>query len=329
MQAFETIRQGLAARALAATPLPEVAALARRLAEIAGDSLRAVVFFGSRKTRAASSDIWSAYDLFVVTRDYRSFYERLARAGQLRRSPGLVAALNAWLPPNQVSFKAEVDGHTLHGKCAVIAEDAFRRDTSEKRRDHFCAGRLFQPAELVLAADPAAREAVLGALASAHVVTLDWIRPWLPERFDAESYCRTLLRVSLAREIRPEPSGRADALWDAQEAYLQPVYGRLLAAYAADGLLEPIQEGVYRLSAPVTRAERRRSERYFRRSTLRATVRWAKYILSFDDWLDYIVKKAERHSGRAITLSPRERRWPVVFLWPRVFRYLRDKDRHA
>lgn len=331
MPALEVVRAEIGARALEAASVSEAALLAERLAEVAGDSLRAVLFFGSRKTGAAARDAWSAWDLFVVTRGYAGFYRRLAAAGKLRRSPGLVAALNAWLPPNQVSFKTQdAQGRALHGKCAVIAEDAFLRDTSvASRRDHFCAGRLFQPAEIVFAADAAAREQVEGALASAHVATLGWIRPWLPDRFDAEAYCRTLLAVSLSQEIRPEPSGRAEALWSAQEAYLRPVYACLLQAAAADGLLAPAGKGSYRLVQPVGEAERRRTRAYFRRSKCRATARWAKYVLTFDDWLDYIVKKAERHTGQPIALTRRESRWPLVFLWPRVFRYLRDKDRRA
>jgi hypothetical protein len=329
--ALEAVRAEIHARALEAASVPEAASLAERLAEVAGDSLRAVLFFGSRKTGAAASDAWSAWDLFVITRGYAGFYRRLAAAGRLRRSPRLVAALNGWLPPNQVSFRTQdAQGRVLHGKCAVIAEDAFLRDTSVAgRRDHFCAGRLFQPAQIVFAADPAAREQVEAALASAHVATLGWIRPWLPERFDAEAYCRTLLSVSLSQEIRPEPSGRADALWSAQETYLRPVYACLLQAAAADGLLAAGGEGSYRLVQEVGEPERRRTLAYFRRSKCRATARWAKYVLTFDDWLAYIVKKAERHTGQPIALTRRENRWPLVFLWPRVFRYLRDKDRRA
>jgi hypothetical protein len=66
---------------------------------------------------------------------------------------------------------------------------------------------------------------------------------------------------------------------------------------------------------------------YFRWSLLRATARWGKHVLSFEGWLDFLVRKARRHSGQDIVLSERERRAPLVFLWPRVFRYLRQKDR--
>ena len=59
----------------------------------------------------------------------------------------------------------------------------------------------------------------------------------------------------------------------------------------------------------------------------RATARWAKHVVSFEGWLDYIVRKASRHTGQPIELPPRERRWPLLFLWGRVFRYLREKNR--
>ena len=75
----------------------------------------------------------------------------------------------------------------------------------------------------------------------------------------------------------------------------------------------------------VTPAERRRTARYFRWSMVRATARWAKYVLTFDDWLDFVVKKAERHSGSPVELTARERRAPLIFLWPRVFRFLKAR----
>ncbi|HEX6739937.1 MAG TPA: hypothetical protein VF310_16785, partial [Vicinamibacteria bacterium] len=68
---------------------------------------------------------------------------------------------------------------------------------------------------------------------------------------------------------------------------------------------------------------------YFRWSLVRATVRWLKHVVTVEGWLEFIVRKAQRHSGQEIELTPRERRWPLLFLWPRVLRYLRHKDRRA
>lgn len=327
MRASERLRESVRAGAFREQPDPDALAAARAVARSGGESVLGVVFFGSRKTQAGP-DPWSAYDLFVVTRDYRRFYRSLKADGALRRSSWLVAALNAVLPPNQVSVRAkDAIGGARHAKCAVISLARFTRETSERRHDHFCLGRLFQPAEVLYAADAPTGDAILGALTSAHAMTYSWSRPWLPESFDVETYCRTLLRVSLGREIRPEPEGRADALWEAQKEYLTAVYGILLQDLATSGELVSREAFQYSLARGVTLGERVRTEAYFRWSLVRATLRWAKYMITFDDWLEYILRKARRHTGEDIALTPRERRLPVIFLWPRLIRYLRDKDK--
>jgi hypothetical protein len=327
MSPLDAVREALRPRALAQPREPVAGAVARSVAAQGGPAVRAIVFFGSRKTRARP-DAYSAWDFFVLVSGYREFYRSLRAAGALRRSPALGAALNAVMPPNSLALRAPdpAGGTPLLAKCAVVSLADFRRDTSERSRDHFLLGRLFQPAEVLYAADAAAAEEALDGLARTAALTYTWVRPWLPARFDVEAYCRTLLRVSFSAEIRPEPEGRADFLWQAQEDALRPVYSALLAALREAGELEEPAPGVYALARPAPAGERRRRAAYFRWSLLRATARWAKYVVTFEDWLEFILRKARRHTGQDIVLTPRERRHPLVFLWPRVFRYLRDKD---
>jgi hypothetical protein len=323
----ETLRAAVAARVRPAVPRPDAAEVARAVVAAGGEAVRSLVFFGSRKTKARP-DVYSAYDIFVVVSAYTPFYRSLRERGRLRHRPALGAALNAWLPPNQVSLPVNlVDGTRVLAKCAVVSETALQRGTSPYRGDHFMAGRLFQPTEVLHSAGPPAEEAVLDALVSAHALTYDWVRPWLPARFDVADYCRTLLRVSYAGEIRPEPEGRAEALWRAQEDYLRPVYSVLLEALQARGDLVTLDPGVYALARPATGFARVRSRLYFQWSLLRATVRWAKYVVTFEDWLEFMLHKVRRHSGQTIELTERERRMPLIFLWPRVIDYLRHKDK--
>jgi hypothetical protein len=323
----ETLRAAVAARARPLSPPADVTAVARAVVEAGGGAVRSVLFFGSRKTRARP-DAYSAYDVFVVLSAYTPFYRSLRDKGRLRHPPALGAALNAWLPPNQVSIPVRLeDGTRVLAKCAVVTEAALKRGTSAARKDHFMAGRLFQPTEVLYAAGPEAEAAMLDALVSAHAVTYDWVRPWLPARFDVSEYCRTLLRVSYAGEIRPEPEGRADALWRAQEDYLRPVYSVLLDALVARGDLVAPEPGLYALVRPATAGERMRARLYFQWSLVRATARWGKYIVTFEDWLEFLLRKARRHSGQQIELTERERRLPLIFLWPRVIDYLRHKDK--
>ena len=326
MPASERLRAAVAARVFPRSPQGDAASVAQAIVGKGGDSVLAVVFFGSRKTQA-NPDAWSGYDFFVLTRDYGEFYRSLAAAGVLRRSVRLVSTLNAILPPNQISIRDLGAETPTVAKCAVVSLKTLLRDTSERRRDHFCAGRLFQPTEVLYVRDEQVAGKVLDALVGAHALTLSWVRPWLPEVFGVEAYCRTLLRVSLGREIRAEPRGRSDALWGAQQEYLTEVYGVLLHDLADAGELDIRSDAAYSLARRVTLAERVRIEAYFRRSVVRATARWFKYMLTFDDWLEYIVRKARRHTGEDIVLTRREKRLPIVFLWPRVIRYLRRKDR--
>jgi hypothetical protein len=325
--AFRSVRDALRPRALAPPLRPEREA-ARALSALAPESVSGVVFFGSQRTKA-SPDQHSAWDFFVVVDAYRPFYDALGRASRVRRPPSLLAALNARLPPSQISLRLpDGRGGELHSKCTIMSLAHLKRETSSHRCDHFTMGRLFQPAEVLFARDDAAAGALLEALAASAAGTFTWGRPFLPARFDTETYLRTLLRMSMTREIRPEPTERrADALHEAQRDEQVPVYAALLEGLARDG--EVVAEGapiVFTLARPVGLLERFRVGLYFRVSMVRATLRWFKYILTFDDWLDYIARKAERHTGQKIELTPRERAHPLLFLWPRLLRYLRQKD---
>src|SRR5262249_56968551 len=124
-----------------------------------------IVFFGSRRTQAARADAHSAYDWFVVVRQYGAAYTALRRAGKLAKRPWLLAALNRVLPPNQISLR--LGEPPLHAKCSVITLATFLRETSDRRRDHFCIGRLFQPSQILYAADEETRYRLLGGLVSA------------------------------------------------------------------------------------------------------------------------------------------------------------------
>lgn len=321
----DALREAIRARAFPGGAGGDVRQAAAEIARVGGPAVQAVVFFGSRKTRP-SDDPWSAHDFFVLTRGYRLFYAALRAARALGRRPLLMALLNRWLAPSQVSLRPVVAGRTLRAKCSVIGLDRLLRETSARRRDHFCAGRLFQPAEVAWWRDEAAAEATLSALVGAHRISFAWARPFLSAEFDAEAYARRLLQVSMAAEIRPEPAGRSEALFEAQREYHRGVYPALLSELLALGELVEVGPGRYRLARPAGALERIRVQLYFRLSLLRATTRWAKHIVTFEDWLEYILHKAQRHSGRSIELSARERRWPLVFLWPRLVRYLREKD---
>jgi hypothetical protein len=292
--------------------------LAGFIARAFGPSALALVHYGSHAHRPQTS-AGSARDFFVVLDDYPAGYRALAANLDTRFRPGTASLLNRILPPNVLSVTPP--GSTLAAKCAVLDLPDLVRGCSARARDQFVRGRLFQQVQLVWTRDARASEAVSDALIEARRCTLEWVRPFLPPRFDARAYCLEMLRVSYAHEIRPEGHERLAALLEDQGATLLPIYEALLADGAARGRLVP-ETGGYRDAAPPGAFRRARIRLWFTVSKLRATLRWIKYVALYDDWLDYIVRKVERRSGVRMELTPRERRWPLLFLWPKALRFV-------
>jgi hypothetical protein len=179
-------------------------------------------------------------------------------------------------------------------------------------------------AELVWARDDESRRAVVAATIEARAGSFEWGRVSLPAQFDVETYCRSLLTTAFASEIRPETADRISSLLDAQRTTLHQMYAPLLEWFHEAGILRR-DGGLYSDVASHGSWEKLTSRVYMRRSKLRATLRWAKYVALYDDWLDYVVRKIARRSGVVIELSSRERRWPLIFLWPKAIRFLRSR----
>lgn len=287
------------------------------VAAASNGTLGAAVFFGSRSSGVATNSA-SAYDLMLVCDRPGLFYRAMHDAGFLQRSPRLLSFLDPLLPPTQVRLAQD----TWLVKASVLSTSSLCRATSADRKDQFVAGRLFQDVHVVWARDAGFSETMEGAIESARRVTLDWVAPDLPDRFDAPWYLRQLFRTSFRFEVRPETRGRADALYEAQAARLVPIFAEVLPALQAEGRLVAGSDGTFSLRHPVSRTHALGRRLFLEWSRVRATARWPKHAVTFDGWLDYIRRKAERHSGEAIVLTPMERRFPLILLWPRVFRFL-------
>lgn len=299
---------------------PESSDMAAFLARSFGPTTVAVVQYGSR-LRPADARPESAHDFFVVLGRHLPGYRSLSATVGTRYPPWLAAGLNHLLPPNVVSVTFVGPSGARVAKCAVLGLGQLERACSKHPPDHFVRARLIQDVRLAWVRDAAAGERVRRAVACARATTFDWGRPFLPPRFDAESYARTLLRVSYETEVRPEGAARIDELVRAQRAQIAGVYGPLLEDRVARGQLAREAQG-YRDLAPPSAFARARVRLFFSWSKARSTLRWIKYVALYDDWLDYVVRKVERRSGTPMVLTERERRWPLLFLWPRAFRFI-------
>jgi hypothetical protein len=132
--------------------------------------------------------------------------------------------------------------------------------------------------------------------------------------FTLDEFIGTLLRLSYLGEQRVAEESKVDALLAAEREHYRRFYGALLeeAGLKAEG------GPTFRQPEP-TAAERRQTERFLTRSRVRGKMRWPKYIVTVDQWLEIALAKIERHHGVKIQLTEREKRWPLLFAWPKYF----------
>ncbi len=322
---------------------PDARALARTIVDAAGEHLTGILIYGSQLLRAEPNR-HSAWDMVFVVDRYGPFHRALVDAG-LHRGPAWVLDVMArMMPPWATMLQARDGGRPgspesvsgarsartgagAIGKCMVVSRRHFRRALLPRSPDHFLKGRMVQRVALVWAKDDAAAGAIEGWLRVARKDVLTWAGPWLNEPFDAETLPRRMLEVSYGGELRPENESRAGEIHDVQADWLERAYAEVLNEAASEGVLIRDDRGGYRFARPPGRWARVRTRTYFVVSKARATLRWFKYIVTFDGWLPYLVRKVERRTGETVELTPREKRLPLIFLWPRVFRFFLDPAR--
>ncbi len=305
--------------------------IVRALVEAGGGTIRSIVLFGSQFVRA-TPNAHSAWDFVVVVDRYAPFHRALVDAGHHRRPAWLLSAFARVLAPNITAF--DPGGGAPLAKCAIVSSVHFERALAPNSPDHFLKGRMVQQVGVVWHRSPEDGNWTRERLAAARDDVLDWAGPAFDAPFTPAEYAHGFLRVSYGGEVRPESAGRVDAVFEAQRPYLAEAYTEVLARAEAAGRVTRVAgaevdapEGGdaaprYTITPVPSDRDRGRQRRYFRRSKVRAILRWPKHIVTFNDWLTYIQRKVERRTGQAIEITPWERRLPLLLLWPKVFRVL-------
>jgi hypothetical protein len=305
-------------------------ALAEALAVAGGGEVDAVLLYGSHLLKA-SPDRHSAFDFVVLVDDYGGFYRNLKAAREMHRPAWLLSWAARILPPNAIAFTPD-DGREGIAKCLVTTRKHFERALGPMPPDHFLLGRMVQKVALVWARDEASAGWVEACLAAARERMMDWAAPYLDAEFDAESVGRRALAVCYSGEFRPEANDRSDQVFEGQRDHFVKHLSPVLEELALQGTLVRLEGSPprYRLAEPAPGRVRRRWRWHFLRSKARVTARWPKHVLTFDNWLPYISRKVERRTGMRVEITSLERRFPLIFLWPKVIKVLRarpDKER--
>jgi hypothetical protein len=268
----------LVAEELALPVDPKVTALATAIARAHGKASRAVLFYGSCLREKQLDGLM--LDFYLIVSDYRQAYDRR-----------WLSVANRLVPPNVFPFEAG----GLTAKYAVLSESDFHRLNGPRTRNVSVWARFAQPSRLVWAADEAAREKAIAAVARAAPTLLASAILAVPDSDDPLDLWRGAFALTYSAELRAERKARSGSVVDSDperyRRFTEP-------AVHAIGLTEGKASGGW---------ARRRLE-----GKLLSVVRLAKASATFAGGVDYIAWKINRHAGTAIVIKPWQRRWPLI-----------------
>jgi hypothetical protein len=291
---------------------PQVARLLEAILERHGKHVAAVLLYGSylRGKRDTLLD----------------FYVLLS--GLDGSLPGRIQELgNRLLPPNVYYLslpdveRSGLRQPAVRAKYATLSLSQFQRGM----HDFHCYfwARFVQPAGLLYARDAAARERVVDAIVQSVDTFVRRVTPMLPDAFPASELWRTGFALTYECELRSErPTGIA-GLFEHNHSH----FDDLLTVYARqpDAALDAIEGGGYRRRTDRGQAFGARGSWALRRvqGKVLSVLRLVKAAGTFDDPLDYLLWKLERHSGIYIAPTERQRRYPLIFAWGLLWRLYR------
>lgn len=265
---------------------PRVREMAAAVAAQHGNASRAVLFYGSCLREHQLDGLM--LDFYLIVSDYRAAYDKR-----------WLASANRLIPPNVFPFAH--DG--LSAKYAVLSVADFARLCGEGADNVSVWARFAQPSRLVWAADDAARQDVIAAVAQAGTTLLKLALPAVPA--DARDSARAVFEAGFAQtykaELRAERQGRSGSIVDSAPNY----YDALFRAAIADGAVDPVS-----VLDPAVTARRWRGLQ--RRGKALSVVRLVKASFTFAGGIEYLAWKINRHAGTKIVLRPWQRRHPLV-----------------
>ena len=302
-------------------PVPQEADIvAAEIQRRHGQAVDGVLFYGSCLRTQQMTD--AVLDFYVLVRSYRAAYEK-----------PMLRWLNALLPPNVFYLEMGHGPQTLRAKYAVISTADFEQATTPRSIPAIIWARFCQPARLVYARDSVVQERVAQATAQAALTfirraVLFFASPAGDLPISCVDLWHTGFRETYRTEFRTERPETIRALYKASpERYDQIARLGLQRLEQQHVFHLQKQGGQWTVFMPLFQRWTRRCGWTMRRFLAKVlyALRLLKTALTFGDWLPYVLWKLGRHTGVWVELSERQRRYPLIWGWPVLFKLLRQR----
>ncbi len=276
--------------------------LAQKLCERYGSAVLGIVFYGSCLRNP--DDIEGIADLYVIVDSYCHVYNNPCLAG-----------FNKLLPPNV--FYMEIPWHNtiLRCKYGIFSLEDLHAGTSTVWFHSYLWGRLSQPVRLVYAKNNEIKDDICNALARAVFTFISRTLPVMRGRFTCRELWQKGLSLSYNAELRPERQNRAVSLFDYGSDYYEKITYIILTMPLFPVKVISTSHGlVYEAEISASGYFYNRflwTVRFFQGKVL-SLLRLLKGFFTFENGLEYILWKIERHSGVRPEVPSRLKRIPVV-----------------
>lgn len=285
--------------------------LAEQIASSHGGTVLGVLFYGSCLRQDSADGI---LDFWIVVEDYRAAYSR-----------GWHSRINRIAPPNVFYVEREREGRVLRAKYGVINRKAFGRGTSLAAWHPYIWSRFAQPARVLACRDEKVREFFVDSVTNAILSMVASLVCVLPARgnslrFSLAAFWQEAFRRTYDSERRPETEELIRSLYLTNEARYDAVAALALNHLTSIGHFQ--EASAHPRSFHVTLSDGAKRWGRYRWRLMRSyarvlgLVRLAKTAVTFGDWVPYVLWKLERHTGRRLELSERQRKHPLIFAWP-------------
>jgi hypothetical protein len=228
-----------------------------------------------------------------------------------------VSALSAWLLPPNVYYLTVGSGEgKVRAKYAVVSLAQLERHVTGIH-PYFWA-RFAQPCNVLLTRDDHSRTRLIHVCERAIDTFLRRVAPTVTGDFTARDFWVRGFALTYRAELRAESGARPGVLFDDHSGYYEAILERL----ADDGKLLHTR-GRYRVIDDGPGFAMIGWALVMVVGKGLSVLRLAKAVVTFDDPVDYVLWKIERHSGIKVEATSRERRYPLIFAWPLVWRLYR------
>ena len=274
--------------------LQTIEPLLKKIKQQHGSDLQAILVYGSWLRGHTDTML----DFYVLT-DSNASLSSVWQRWLCRALPPNVSQIHA------VSASAGDDKQVLRAKYALLTLKQFCRSMQDDFHSYFWA-RFAQPCEIVFTRDDDTLLSLKNAFEDAATTFIRRTLPLLPEDHSSRQLWVTGLQQTYRCELRTESGQRADTLYEFNPDY----YDRLTRKLSPE-------------LVPGKAARRRAAGSWWLRrlqGKFLSVLRLLKAAFTFNEPLQYLLWKVERHTGLQFQASDRQLRHPLLFAWPLLWK---------